>query len=161
LSRICRRSSCFTSADEAIVVVVLWQGQSEEPGLAHRGRAHLRWSKRRSLGACACSRWPAVAALLPHLQAEWRPNLYLPAKTPKGRQYGFRPVAMVAGHGSFVPPSGIVPGGGEVQPVRKLRTRSRFFTLLRGPFCKVQGLVCNFLSFVCLDVICALVSILE
>jgi hypothetical protein len=122
----------------------------------HRGRAHQWRSAWRCLGACVCSRRSAVAALLPLLLAERRPFNYLPVRTPKGRHCSFGSVAMVVDHGSFVvKPSGLVPGDGEEYSDEKLRTRSRFFTSVWGPFCKVQGLACNFKSSVCPDVMCS------
>jgi hypothetical protein len=162
MSLICRGTSCFAFAVEATKVVDLQRGESGGLGLSDRGRAHQRWSTRWSYGACTRRRQPAVAALLLHLQAEGRPTLFLLAKMPKGRQFNnVRSVAMVACYGSLVAPSGTVPGDGEVDPERKLRTRSRFFILVQGPFCKVQGLACNFQSLVCLAVKCAMFTVYE
>ena len=134
---------------------------SQDQGSVVRCRAHQRWLPWRSNGACSCRVNPAVVALSPYLQAEGRPILFLPAKMPKGRQFGFWLGAMVVRHGDLVAPSGSVPGDGEVHPEWKLRTRSRFSILARGPFCKVQGLMCNFQFSVCLAIMCVLVIVYE
>lgn len=97
-------------------------------------------------------RWAAFLASSAILLAEGQPYPYLPAMMPNGRQTSNWLEAMASCRGSLVVPSDLFPGDGEVQSDRKLRTRLRFFNLVPGLFCKVQGLCCNLMLSVCLGV---------
>jgi hypothetical protein len=125
-------------------------GRSRVGWLVYRGRADLRRSLWRSNGSCSGEVIPAAVVWLPLLLAEGQPNLYLPAMTPKGRQCSVWLVAMVFDRSGLVDPSGFIPSADEEHLVWMLRTRSRFFILPRGPFCIMQGLVCNFMFSVCM-----------
>ena len=78
------------------------------------------------------------------LLVEGRPSFLL-ADEPIGRQFFFLMASVVLCHGSFVVPSGVVPGGDEVLVGERIWTRLRSPSGSWGPFCKRQGLVCNFL----------------
>jgi len=125
------------------------------------GRAHQR---RRSLGsyaahgggrravssgdyaACRSGRL-AVFSALSHPLVEWRPSSFLPACVPNGRQWPFPATSTVTIHGSFVAPSGVVPGGSEVLVWEWLRSRLRSPLGFRGSLCKSQGPACIFLFY--------------
>lgn len=54
-------------------------------------------------------RWPTSSSPKVNLLVEWRPNLFLLALLPNGRQFCVRTVVVASGNGSFVAPSGPVP----------------------------------------------------
>ncbi|KAK1633190.1 hypothetical protein QYE76_007505 [Lolium multiflorum] len=72
-----------------------------------------------------------------------QPNHFLPELKFQGRHCGILLVVVVFDCGGFVDPSGTFPGVGDVDLAEMLRTGWRFYILLRGPFCKMQGLACN------------------
>jgi hypothetical protein len=97
--------------------------------------------RRRSL---ISGRWAVFFASSSNSLAEGQPFLFLPAKSPDGRQLRLRLVVKVSGLGSVDIPSGWFPGGAGVQARRRRRTRLRSFLSDWGPTCKVKGLLCNF-----------------
>lgn len=99
-------------------------------------------------------RRPAASSSSVTLLAERRPNQFLPAMTPTGRQYSICLVAMAFGYGSFVAPSGHVPrrrrGGSRVGAedliaflLLRLRSflqsprTSLYFLFFSGPGCNM------------------------
>jgi len=93
--------------------------------------------------AALCSGRLAVFRPLMLLLVEWRPQDFLPACVPEGRQLLFNSASMVF-HGSLAVPSDFVPGGDEVL-VRKMHwTRLLSPSGVQGPLCKRQGPICNF-----------------
>jgi hypothetical protein len=79
------------------------------------------------------------------LLVEWRPIFFLLASEPEGSQWFFLSTSMVKFHGSFVVPSGVVPGGGEVLVREKPWTRLLSPSSSWCSLCKRQGPICNFL----------------
>lgn len=124
--------------------------------LADRVRAHLWWSLR-SFGAGACfrGRRPAISGVPPHLLAEGRPPLFLPAIEPAGRQFCSWLMATAQLRGSLVAPSGVVPGDGEVVLDQRQWTRSLFSFQSRVLLEKSRDLVVLFYPFRVLVVKCS------
>lgn len=113
-----------------------WRSRS---GLCFTPVAVLEWLRRQP--------WRLAAGRLHHTThplAEGRPNFFLPAKEPKGRQCILSMESATRCHGGLVVPSGDIPGDGEAASVGEmLRTRSRFSSSCWGSLYKSQGPVCN------------------
>jgi hypothetical protein len=156
MSLICGKASCSLRALDAAMEVATERGRSARLELVDRVRAYLRWSSwRLGAGACIRGRWPAIVNMPSLLLAEGRPPLFLPAQLPLGRQFSSWLMAMVRSCGSLVEPSGFVPGDGEVELNRRLRTRLHISFSVWGPSCRVQGLICIFMFLQVLFVKCS------
>jgi hypothetical protein len=94
------------------------------------------------------------------LLVEWRPFLFLPANVPEGRQWPFPATSMVFFHGSFVVPSGVIPGGGEVLVQEWSWTQLHSPSDVWGPLCKREGPSCNFLFPLDRSVSCTLLILI-
>lgn len=124
---------------------------------ANRVGADPRWCcSRRSYGVRFGVRWPVFTASPSTFLAEWRPSLFLPAMMPKGRQRSFFSESMAYWCcGACGVPSGLVPGDVTSGSERKwIWTQLQSTIPVRGPFCKVQGLVRISCFFRVLFVIC-------
>lgn len=108
------------------------------------GLHYCRWS----YAACRCGRWAVLVASPWSLRTEGRSLQFLPTWKPNGRQLSFRTESTICAcrrGGDLVVPSGIIPGGGEIQSSRRLsRTRLLFYLLVGGPLCKCLGPICTF-----------------
>jgi hypothetical protein len=89
------------------------ESSSSSPTLVER-----RWRLLKPCGGGG--RWPAVSSPAATFLAERRPNYFLPAMMPFGRQFSDWLVAMASRDGSCVAPSGAVP--------RRRRSASRLET---------------------------------
>lgn len=111
-------------------------------------------------------RWPATGALLLHLLVEWqpsfissRPECLMGGSSAPGR----RPCLLSPASrrrcccGELITPSGFVPGGNWLGSILEFVAgiELQFTFQIWGAFCKMQGLVCNFVSTLGPYVICA------
>jgi hypothetical protein len=123
---------------------------------AHGGGRRAAFSG--GYAALCCGRMAVFQSLL-LLLVEWRPFYFLPACEPEGRQWLFFAASMVL-HGSFIVPSDVVPGGGEVLVRKKLWTRLLSPLGVWGPLCKRQGPICCALFPLSLSVRCTVLILI-
>lgn len=129
-------------------------------GLCSLGRSSSSMGLRRGNGARFGCRQPVLTVSPLNMLAEGRPFLFLPAWCLDGRQFISESESKASSSavlcygrsscGGPDVPSANVPGDDGIgSGWEMIWTRLHFLFPVRGPPCKKQGLVCNFLSFVC------------
>lgn len=151
--QIWRTTAVFSLAREVTAAVDKEKGVDAYLEFADRTRAHHQWCFRRGYGARAAGQQPALVPPL-ILQAEGRPDVFLPACRPTGRQASFRSESRAwTCCGGHTEASGFVPVAGVARSARELLgTRLQFTFYGWGPLWKSAGLVCMFLPLLGLHV---------